>query len=258
MNTKLFLSFSSTTVNFKVFSKFQFCHKFSTSFGTFDNNIDNSIKSKVDSKKTSSIFTKKLPLIPVYEHDKYNHTLHKRTLFPIRNTSRQSALSRVVVSFRFRSIEFSKKRALPFFIARELLTNRKCVASLSKQNVQVWKIRKGRLVGCKVTLRHSGLYEFVDTLSLTFPRREKFQPSRWRIKQFKYFYSKTSFRKRRIIHPTYALSLGELVLFYPIELGLGLHPDVQRVEFNFVFASFSIEERFFLLRSFKIPILYLS
>ncbi len=62
---------------------------------------------------------------------------------------------------------------------------------------------------------------------------------------------KTNFRK---IVPTYSISLGELVLFYPIELGLGLHPDVQRIEIKFIFACSSIEEQYFSLRYAKIPI----
>lgn len=33
------------------------------------------------------------------------------------------------------------------------------------------------LVGCKVTLRQEGLYSFIDTLLLTLPRMEKFQPT---------------------------------------------------------------------------------
>lgn len=72
----------------------------------------------------------------ISEYTKYNQNLHQRTLFPYVNTYSSGKLSRISVSFRFRSIEFNKKRALPFFLARELLTQRKCVASLSKRNVQ--------------------------------------------------------------------------------------------------------------------------
>lgn len=213
-------------------------------------------RSTVSGASGTKALSTQLQVSTFKEYSLYNQSLHQRTIFPYRNTQRQSKIERAVVSFRFRSIEFSKKRALPFFLARELLTNRKCVASLSRQNIQAWKIRKGRLVGCKVTLRREGLFDFIDTLSLTFPRREKFQPSRWLLKQYKNVYSKTFSRKRRTVQPSYALSLGELVYFYPIEFGLGLHPDVQRVEINFIFDSFSIEERYFLLRSFKIPVLY--
>ena len=73
----------------------------------------------------------------VFENNKYNQSLHQITLFPHINRINQIKLSNLILSFRFRSIEFNKKRALPFFLARELLTNRKCVASLSNRNVQI-------------------------------------------------------------------------------------------------------------------------
>lgn len=58
-------------------------------------------------------------------------------------------------------------------------------------------------------------------------------------------------------HSSFVLSLGELILFYPIELGLGLHPDVRQVIVNFMFSTSSIEERYFFLRQAKIPVSHL-
>lgn len=200
---------------------------------------------------------------PLSEHKKYNLSLHQRTIFPFVNPQSRGSLSHVVLSFRFRSIEFNKKRALPFFLARELLTHRKCVASLSGRNVQAWKVRKGRLVGCKVTLRRDGQDDFRDLLFLTFSRREKFQAPRGILDKF---FKQNSIKKGAFARqmkasqefksrPAFSLSLGELVLFYPIELGLGLHADVQRVGVTFIFAASSIEERFFLRRFNKVPVI---
>ncbi len=76
------------------------------------------------------------PISVISEQKRYNQNLHQVTLFPHVNPHVFGGLSRIVVSFRFRAIEFSKKRALPFFLARELLTNRKCIASLSTRNIQ--------------------------------------------------------------------------------------------------------------------------
>lgn len=213
--------------------------------------------------------------IPVFistvsEHKKYNQSLHQLTIFPQVNTRSLSsaAMSAIVVSFRFRSINFSKKRALPFFLAIELLTHRKCIASLSSRNVQAWKIRKGRLVGCKVTLRKEGLDDFLNTLSLTFPRIEKRVPATGLVSNFISKYQ--SFIKLnksicgksknvsalipRKLSSSFSLALNELVLFYPIELGLGLHPDVRQVIVHFNFTTSSIEERYFFLRQSKIPV----
>lgn len=88
------------------------------------------------STKTNQTFSPKFLGSPVSDNKKYAQTLHARTSFPRVNCATSGDLSQVVLSFRFRSIEFSKKRALPFFLAIELLTHRKCVASLSSRNVQ--------------------------------------------------------------------------------------------------------------------------
>ncbi len=105
-------------------------------------------------------------------------------------------------------------------------------------------------MGCKVTLRKEGLSDFIDTLNLTLPRREKFQPTR----NFLMKMSKKIRTNPVKVDFAYSISLGELVLFYPIELGLGLHPDVQRVEVKFIFVNPSIEEQYFFLRYYKVPI----
>lgn len=190
-------------------------------------------------------------LCPITEHKKYNQTLHQRAVFPTLNTKTSGTLNCLILSFRFKSISFNKKRALPFFLAIELLTQRKCVASLSSRNIQAWKIRKGILVGCKVTLRREGLENFLDRLSFTFPRIEKFTPPIG-------FMSKLYKKDDKKATSTVILTLGELVLFYPIELSLGRHPDVKQVVLNFIFSTFSIEERYFLLRYSKIPIFNLK
>ena len=88
----------------------------------------------MEQKKASPILS--LYVSPVTEHKKYNQVLHQLTRFPIANIMAMPSMSSIVVSFRFRAISFSKKRSLAFFLAIELLTHRKCVASLSSRNVQ--------------------------------------------------------------------------------------------------------------------------
>ena len=58
------------------------------------------------------------------------------------------------------------------------------------------------------------------------------------------------------LNANFILTLGELILFYPIELGLGLHPDVRQVVINFNFTSVSVEERYFFLRQANIPVFH--
>lgn len=118
-------------------------------------------------------------------------------------------------------------------------------------------MRKGSLVGCKVTLRRHAFNDFLDTLALTIPRMEKFQPTRH---FFNKYLKKNYFNNIKVIRrvPNFTIILSELILFYPIEFGLGLHPDVQQLVANFIISSFSVEERFFLLRYNKIPVIALN
>jgi hypothetical protein len=43
--------------------------------------------------------------------------------------------SKAVLSFGLRGVDFNKKKALPFFLAIELLAGQKCVATVSSRNV---------------------------------------------------------------------------------------------------------------------------
>jgi hypothetical protein len=77
------------------------------------------------------------PLPRLSEHLQGALALHQLTLFPYANAQRRPTLREATVSFRFRSIEFQKKRALPFFLAIELLTQQKPIASLSSRHVLI-------------------------------------------------------------------------------------------------------------------------
>jgi hypothetical protein len=70
------------------------------------------------------------------DNKKYNQILHKNTIFPYFNYNKKDQIDFIVLSFRFQSIAFNKKRVLPFFLALELLSNRKPVSIISKTNLQ--------------------------------------------------------------------------------------------------------------------------
>lgn len=53
---------------------------------------------------------------------------------------------------------------------------------------------------------------------------------------------------------SFSLILTELILFYPIELGLGINTEVKKIEIKFLFKNFSIQEKIFLLTTNRLPI----
>ncbi len=172
----------------------------------------------------------------------HNNQLQSLTIFPYANLHNKAEIYKIILNFSLKEVDFNKKKALPFFLAMELLTNQKCVATLSSKNILSWKLRKGALVGCKVSLRKNNLYEFIDSLNLALPRMEKFKGINL---------------KALIKKPdnSFSLKLTELILFYPIELGLGINTEVKKIEINFLFKNLSYEEKIFLLTSNKIPVL---
>lgn len=190
---------------------------------------------------TENTINKYPTLLRFKEKAIYDQQLHAITIFPYSNINITSKFFKLILNFSLKDVTFNKKKALPFFLAMELLTNQKCVATLSSKNILVWKLRKGSLVGCKVTLRQHNLYDFLDSLHLALPRMEKFKGINFN-------------RLNRQKSNSFSLNISELVLFYPIELGLGINTEVKKIDINFIFNTLSLEEKIFLLTSNKIPV----
>lgn len=180
-----------------------------------------------------------------FEEDRvYQQNLLSTTIFPYLHLYTQVKFFKGTLNFSLKEVEFNKKKALAFFLALELLTNQKCVATLSSKNVLAWKLRKGALVGCKVTLRKRNLAEFLDNFALAFPRMENFKGVSYNKTV------KTTLRKKGLEYK--GLALTELVMFYPIELGLGINTEVRKGDLQFSFNSYDSLEQIFLLTTSKI------
>jgi len=211
----------------------------------------------------------------VKEHFDSNVKLQQLSLFPYSNSKSIVELNSLTFFRQFRSINFEKKRALPFFLTIELLTSQKSIAVLASRPVRSRKIRKGILVGCRVTLRNASFFDFVDLLSRTVPRRESFKRSNT-LTRFRGIilneFATESIQKTRLFSGRRKsenqirltintarrttgenFSLGELPLFPPFERGLGLHPDITSINLSFSFTARTVEERLFLLRTVKLP-----
>jgi len=192
------------------------------------------------------------------EHRRYNASLHQVSLFPRTSAHRvaaaqeaNSAFKSATLSFRFGSINYAKGRVLPFFMALELIAGQKGVAILSRRAVPARKVRKGGLVGCRVTLRRRALVSVLEILGLALPQMERFAPPRWtaRLRTGVMNSLERSSRSLR------AFRFSELVAVPPFERGLGLHPDVQTVYLSVRPQRRFREDAYFLLRTAKLPIL---
>jgi hypothetical protein len=71
-----------------------------------------------------------------FEEDKeYQSMLLSSTIFPYLHLYTQVECFKAVLNFSLKDVGFNKKKALLFFFAVELLTNQKCIATLSTKNV---------------------------------------------------------------------------------------------------------------------------
>ena len=181
----------------------------------------------------------------ISEHSHYNKSLHHINIFPRVNKYKEGFISNITLSFNFRSVSFSKKKALPFFLAMELISTQKAVASLSGRDVQAWKLRKGRLVGCKVTLRNKSIFSYLNKHAITIPRIEKYK-----------IYTNFGIYHKKGKKSSFNLSVKELMQFHSIEHTLGNHPDLKKIRISFCFSTRSKEEQYFIRRYYKQPIIY--
>jgi ribosomal protein L5 len=87
--------------------------------------------------KTIKKINKQLILNRFAEYNKYTQVIQLVTLFPYQNIMDKGTFFHAILNFSFKEISFNKKRVLPFFLALELLTNQKCVATISTKDIFV-------------------------------------------------------------------------------------------------------------------------
>ncbi|MBP7055501.1 MAG: 50S ribosomal protein L5 [Candidatus Omnitrophica bacterium] len=118
-----------------------------------------------------------------------------------------------------------------------MITGQKPVVTKAKKAIANFKIRKNSAVGCKVTLRRSFMYEFLDRLiSVAIPR----------IRDFRGLPS-SSFDKCG----NYSFGLDEQVIFPEVELDKILK--VHGMDITIVTDAGTREEAYALLKLFGIP-----
>ena len=116
------------------------------------------------------------------------------------------------------------------------ITGQKAVASLSKKDVSNFKLRKGRPVGVRVTLRGNRMYEFLERLiAVSLPR----------IRDFKGISGKLDGRGN------YTLGIAEQIIFPEIDIDKIVK--MMGVEITFVTSANTDEEAYAMLREFGLP-----
>ncbi len=118
-----------------------------------------------------------------------------------------------------------------------LISGQKPVIISARQSVASFKLREGMKIGCKVTLRNSRMYDFLERLVLV---------SLPRVKEFKGF-SKKSFDGRG----NFTFGIKEQIVFP--EINYDKIDVIRGMDITFVTSAKTDEEAMFLLSSFNLP-----
>jgi len=118
-----------------------------------------------------------------------------------------------------------------------LVTGQKAIATMSKKDISNFKLRKNMPIGCRVTLRHIKMYEFLDRfISVSLPR----------VRDFKGI-SEKSFDGRG----NYTLGITEQII-YP-EINIDKITRISGMDITFVTTAKTNEEAYELLKEMGMP-----
>lgn len=181
---------------------------------------------------------KLLNQVPTFEDQIYNYNLNYICKFNAASIFAIKNCNKISLNFGFKDIRFDKKQMIFFFLILELLTNQKCVITNSRKNLIAFKIKKGSVAGCKVTLQQEQLFIFLDLLLLGLPRSEI----------FKGFF----FKKEMNESLNFSTKLSELFVFYSLESEM-VHT-IKNVDIVFNFNTLNNFEKQFFFTFNKLPL----
>ena len=174
----------------------------------------------------------------IYEDSLYNQKIDFMTKFNGLNNYSQPLIKRIILNFGFKHISFEKKKMVLFFLILEMISNQKCIITKSKKNLIIFKIKKGGVAGCKVTLRNIPLFEFLDNLILSLPRLDNFKGFNFNL---------ITEKKNE-----YSMLLKNLFMFYLTETEIVSF--INFLDVNFFFNTKADFEKIFLFFYYKIPL----
>ena len=156
--------------------------------------------------------------------------------FNYKNVNKLPRLEAIVLNFGCKTLSF--KLLLTSLLALELITTKKGIFTVSNKTNITLKIKKGNIVGCKLTLRKKTMYFFLaKLLNEIFPK----------LKNFTKFVIKSDKQSKSISY-----KLQNSLLFSELESNYYLFNKLPALDITFLTNSASLDELMFLLNSFKL------
>ncbi len=117
---------------------------------------------------------KALPRMQVHYREVVREQMRQE--FGYKNTFEVPALEKIVINMGVGEAAADQKKLDAAVAELTLIAGQKPVKTISKKAIAGFKIRAGLPIGCKVTLRKSRMYEFLDRLvTIALPRVRDFR-----------------------------------------------------------------------------------
>ena len=114
------------------------------------------------------------PRLKALYRDKVRASLQKE--FGYKNPMQVPRLEKIVINMGVGEATADQKKLDAAVTELALISGQKPVKTVAKKAIAGFKIRKGLPIGCKVTLRQSRMYEFMDRLiTIALPRVRDFR-----------------------------------------------------------------------------------
>jgi large subunit ribosomal protein L5 len=139
-------------------------------------NEDTKVKKVKDSKKKEEIHIEEKVPVRLFEFYKTSVISTLSEKFSYKNKLQAPRLEKISVNVGIGSATQDPKILDGIAKDVELITGQKPVITKAKKSVSNFKLREGMKIGCKVTLRKSRMYEFLDKfINVTIPRIRDFR-----------------------------------------------------------------------------------
>ena len=115
-----------------------------------------------------------MPRLKLLYEEKIKPELMKQ--FAYKNVMQIPKLEKIVLSMGVSGAVADRKKLTKALDEMTLIAGQKAVATKAKNSIAQFKLREGMPIGCKVTLRGSRMYEFLDRfLNIAMPRIKDFR-----------------------------------------------------------------------------------
>lgn len=172
----------------------------------------------------------------------YNHIIVYDLInkFNFNNIFKIPIINKIILNIGLKNSNMEKKKMISIILLLRLIINQQILNTKSKKNNIIFKIKKGDIMGCKVTLRKQNLYFFLEKLIIFIIPN---------IKDFKGIILNK--KSSNILN----LKIKNILNFFELEKEFLKFQNLPSIDINIHTTSKSFNHLFVLLNQFNIPII---